>query len=230
MTITPETNPDHSLPPSPPRRKETPIRCEEPYKLGGIIIDPFTPQITKEFPLAGRKSLFRHTLTEKEKEIILRLSFSIRLAGDVAPLGYPIRLSQDELCFLPEHVFTRKDLPIATAIQDMEWDEILALLAPVTPQEPNERQAFLEDYRRIYDKLQEYNIDFDGYSPLYKILKGLKVSEALIVHSILKNGLKKAQEENLPPLSATDAEILHHAEKRERIIEKLKRYGIDIPE
>ena len=230
MTITPETNPDHSLPPSPPRRKETPIRCEEPYKLGGIIIAPFTPRITKEFPLAGRTSLFRHTLTEKEKEIILRLSFSIRLAGDVAPVGYPIHLSQDELCFLPEHVFTRKDRTIAAAIQDMEWDEILALLAPVTPQEPNERQAFLEDYRRIYDKLQEYNIDFDGSSHLYTILKGLKVSEVLIVHSILKNGLKKAQEEHLPPHSATDAEILHHAEKWERIIERLKRYRIDIPE
>ncbi len=230
MTITPETNPDHSLPPSPPRRKETPIRCEEPYKLGGIIIDPFTPRITKEFPLAGRKSLFRHTLTEKEKELLLKSSFPIRLAGNVALEDYPTRLSQYELCFLPEHVFTRKDLPIATAIQDMEWDEILALLAPVTPQEPNERQAFLEDYRRIYDKLQEYNIDFDGYSHLYKVLKGLKASEALIVHSILKNGLKKAQEENLPPLSATDTEILRHAEKWERIIEKLKRYGIDIPE
>ncbi len=230
MTITPETNPDHSQPTSLPRRQETPIRCEDAFKLGGVIIDPFPPQTTKEFPLAGRKSLFRHTLTENEKAHLFRFWNCIHLAGKESPELYPIRLSQDELCFLPEHVFTKNDLPIAKAIQDIEWTEIVTRLAPVTPQEPNERQEFLEDYRRIYDKLQEYNIDFDGYSPLYKVLKGLKVSEVLIVHSILKNGLKKAQEELAPPLSSTNEEQIQHAHKWKRIIERLKRYRIDIPE
>ncbi len=224
MTITPETTPDH---PSYPSNTQaiSPARLPDEYKLAGVIIDPFTPPTAKEYPLAGRKPLCRHKVSEKEKELLFRMPPIVRLAGVRGPVRYPIHLTQNQLYFLPEHVFTKKDRLIARAIHDHTWPEIVALLAPVTPQEESERQKFLEDYHRIYDKLQEYNIDFDGYSPLYWVLKGLKVSEVLIVHSILKNGLKKAQEELALPLSASDEEQIW-----ERIIGRLKRYRIDIPE
>lgn len=228
MTITPETTPDH---PSYPSNTQalSPARLPDEYKLAGVIIDPFTPPTAKEYPLAGRKPLCRHNVSEKEKEL-LGSFLIIALAGVISREYYPTHITKEELCFLPEHVFTKKDRLIARAIHDHTWSEIVALLVPVTPQEESARQKFLEDYHRIYDKLQEYNIDFDGYSPLYWVLKGLKVSEVLIVHSILKNGLKKAQEELAPPLSSTDEEQIHHAHKWKRIIERLKRYRIDIPE
>lgn len=228
MTITPETTPDH---PSYPSNTQalSPARLPDEYKLAGVIIDPFTPPTAKEYPLAGRKPLCRHEVTKKEKELLGTFQI-IALAGVISREYYPTPITKEELCFLPEHVFTKKDLLIARAIHDHTWPEIVALLAPVTPQEESEQQKFLDDYRRIYEKLQEYNIDFDGYSNLYNVLKGLKVSEVLMVHSILTHGLKKAHEQHLPPPPATDAELMHHAEKWARIIEKLKRYRIDIPE
>lgn len=224
MTITPETTPDH---PSYPSNTQalSPARLPDEYKLAGVIIDPIPPPTAKEYPLAGKKPLCRHTVSEKEKKLLFSSLPPIHLSGDVDGEYYPIHITKDELCFLPEHVFTKKDLLIAKAIREHTWPEIVALLAPVIPQEPIEQQKFLDDYHRIYDKLQEYDIDFDGDSYLYDVLKGLKVSEVFMVHSILTHGLKKAQEELPLPLSATDEEQIW-----KRIIRRLKRSGIDIPE
>ena len=217
MDITPTTTPHTpEYPHKPHRTKEKPI-----IKLSGVIPVPRPNRIPEV------KSVFRHRLSREEKELLEKLNREhIRLGGDIT---YP-----DYEQYWPEEVFSPRDRMIAEYIKDCDWDELCRYLEPVTPTDKQKRRNFLQDYRRLYNKIQKFNPDFDGYNPLSGIVSRLPQTELQIMHDILKNGMQKTVRRLLgstrPPPDSPEAETYERTLRRLFKVEaEMRRSGIDIP-
>jgi hypothetical protein len=224
MDITPTTTPHTpEYPHTPHRTKEKPIT-----KLSGVPPERsvgILPLILTRIPEV--KSVFRHRLSREEKELLEKLNREhIRLGGDIT---YP-----DYEQYWPEEVFSPRDCMIAEYIKDCDWDELCRYLAPVTPTDKQKRRNFLQDYRRLYNKIQKFNPDFDGYNPLSDIVSRLTKTELQIMHDILKNGMQKTVRRLLgttpPPPDSPEAETYERTLRRLfKVEEEMRRSGIDIP-
>lgn len=136
--------------------------------------------------------------------------------------------------YWPEEIFSPRDRRIAEYIKDYDWEELSRLLAPVTPTNKKKRRDFLEDYRRIYNKLRKYNPDFDSHNPLSEIVSRLTNAELQILRYIMKNGVKKTRKRLLgttpPPANSPEAEQYERVLRRFMKVEReMQLCGIDTP-
>lgn len=218
MDISPTTTPHTpEYPHKPHRTKEKPI-----IKLSGVIPAPRPNRIPEV------KSVFRHRLSKVEKELLDKLRSEQLVVGGMGVLIL------DYEQYWPEEVFSPRDCMIAEYIKDCDWDELCRYLEPVTPTDKQKRRNFLQDYRRLYNKIQKFNPDFDGYNPLSGIVSRLTKAELQIMHDILKNGMQKTVRRLLgstpPPPDSPEAETYERTLRRLFKVEaEMRRSGIDIP-
>lgn len=225
MDITPTTTPHTPEYPHKPHRTKgkpiTKLSGVPPERSVGILL----PFILTRIPEV--KSVFRHRLSRAEKELLEKLNREhVRLAGDIS---YP-----DYEQYWPEEVFSPGDCMIAEYIKDCDWDELCRYLAPVTPADKQKRRDFLEDYRRIYNKLRKYNPDFDRHNPLSEIVSRLTNAELQILRDIMKNGVNKTRKRLLgstpPPANSPEAEQYERVLRRFMKVEReMQLCGIDTP-
>lgn len=217
MDITPTTTPHTpEYPHRPHRAKRKPSE-----RLSGIAPIPLFMSLPEV------KSVFRHRLSKAEKELLENLSREVvRLGGDIE---FPNNTN-----FWPEEIFSPRDRRIAEYIKDCDWDELCRILAPVTPTNNKKRRDFLEDYRRIYNKLRKYNPDFDSHNPLSEIVSRLTNAELQILRDIMKNGVNKTRKRLLgstpPPANSPGAEQYERVLRRFMKVEReMQLCGIDTP-
>ncbi|MDO5463757.1 MAG: hypothetical protein Q4F40_02360 [Akkermansia sp.] len=218
MDITPTTTPHTpEYPHRPHRAKRKPTE-----RLSGIAPIPLF------LSLPEVKSVFRHRLSKAEKELLEKLRFEQLVAGGMS------EIRADYERYWPEEIFSPRDRRIAEYIKDYDWEELSRLLAPVTPTNKKKRRDFLEDYRRIYNKLRKYNPDFDSHNPLSEIVSRLTNAELQILRYIMKNGVKKTRKRLLgttpPPANSPEAEQYERVLRRFMKVEReMQLCGIDTP-